>query len=127
MKTYETHLETLWKPCGKHPKACEKLSKTYANPVETNENSVNTYGKPGKCQKNMFVHNMKQPRVFFGQTITIKTWPEEPARKNMDPGQGETQSEATCCSKHNKNIDPQMENSRTSRGQVHGLKLIENL
>ena len=46
MKTYETHLETLWKPCGKHPKACEKLSKAYANPVKTNETSVNTYGKP---------------------------------------------------------------------------------
>jgi hypothetical protein len=39
MQTYETHLETLWKPSGKHLKACENLCKTYANPV-------NTYGKP---------------------------------------------------------------------------------
>ena len=46
-------------------------------------------------------------RSFAGFSLTVGAWPQEHAQKNMDPERAETQSEATFCSKHNKNIDPQ--------------------
>ena len=46
------------------------------------------------------------PQWAGGRGRSPYSWGEH-AQKNMDPGRAETQSEATFCNKHIKNIDPQ--------------------